>query len=570
MIDELIYWLNSNYIQFKLEDDIVEIKGFGKVYIHDLEKEVSLFKKSKDKTDLVFNISEDPQELIEDGVQYACFKFGYNWYYTDLTQEFKLNIMKYIGERVPYKHNFEYVNLGVHTPYELLNSSFMPEEWIKKAKFLGHNAIGICDYNTAAGTYPLQKACKDFTGVFGYSLTIDADGVDVGAKVYVGGQEGLRNLLRIQKSIMVDSDSQKISIEELNKLSNDLSLVFEMMSFSVLEKNPWIVNSIMESFDFVYFQVDSTEFKANSVDVERLNSLKAYIRNCYMNDDAPWYIPPVLISDSHYLDKDDAKNKIILNKVAFGAAHSQSSDQYFKSVDDQYESLYPLFEDLIASTFKFDEFFEYICLNTVEIAERANAKYDTHALYAPEYDMKPDEVEKYGTRLNMFNELLEEGFNIKVPAGMEDKYREQLEKEKYVIRSTNNVDYFLILWDMINWANSEGILTAYARGSAGGALISYLLGIIKIDPLKYDLMFERFLVPERGGLIQTDVTVLSGNSKKSDVIVIETEDGKNIPLSERNSEVLVNRGGDQLKIMASEIQEGDDLILDRNDELWNI
>lgn len=369
---------------------------------------------------------------------------------------------------------------------------------------------------------------------------------------------------------MVDSDSQKICIEELKKLSNELSLVFEMMSFSVLEKNPWIVNSIMESFEFVYFQIDSTEFKANSVDVERLNSLKAYIRNCYMNDDAPWYIPPVLISDSHYLDKDDAKNKIILNKVAFGAAHSQSSDQYFKSVDDQYESLYPLFEDLIASTFKFDEFFEYICLNTVEISERANAKYDTHALYAPEYDMKPDEVEKYGTRLNMFNELLEEGFNIKVPAGMEDKYREQLEKEKYVIRSTNNVDYFLILWDMINWANSEGILTAYARGSAGGALISYLLGIIKIDPLKYDLMFERFLVPERGGLIQTDVTVLSGNSKKSDVIVIETEDGKNIPLSERNSEVLVNRGGYQLKIMASEIQEGDDLILDRNDELWNI
>ena len=54
------------------------------------------------------------------------------------------------------------------------------------------------------------------------------------------------------------------------------------------------------------------------------------------------------------------------------------------------------------------------------------------------------------------------------------------------------------------------------------------------------------------------------------MIVIETEDGKNIPLSERNSEVLVNRGGDKLKIMASEIQEGDDLILDRNDELWNI
>lgn len=570
MIDELIDWLNSNHLQFNLFGDIVEIKGFGKVYIHDLDKEVSLFKKNKDKTDLVFNISEDPQELINDGIKYACFKFGYNWYYTDLTQEFKLNILKYVGERVPCEHNFEYVNLGVHTPYELLNSSFMPEEWVKKAKFLGHNAIGICDYNTAAGTYPLQKACKDFTGVFGYSLTIDADGVDVGAKVYVGGQEGLRNLLRIQKSIMVDSDSQKICIEELKKLSNELSLVFEMMSFSVLEKNPWIVNSIMESFEFVYFQIDSTEFKANSVDVERLNALKAYIRNCYMNDDAPWYIPPVLISDSHYLDKDDAKNKIILNKVAFGAAHSQSSDQYFKSVDDQYESLYPLFEDLIASTFKFDEFFEYICLNTVEIAERANAKYDTHALYAPEYDMKPDEVEKYGTRLNMFNELLEEGFNIKVPAGMEDKYREQLEKEKYVIRSTNNVDYFLILWDMINWANSEGILTAYARGSAGGALISYLLGIIKIDPLKYDLMFERFLVPERGGLIQTDVTVLSGNSKKSDVIVIETEGGKNIPLSERNSEVLVNRGGDQLKIMASEIQEGDDLILDRNDELWNI
>ena len=123
---------------------------------------------------------------------------------------------------------------------------------------------------------------------------------------------------------------------------------------------------------------------------------------------------------------------------------------------------------------------------------------------------------------------------------------------------------------MINWANSEGILTAYARGSAGGALISYLLGIIKIDPIKYDLMFERFLVPERGGLIQTDVTVLRSNSKKSDVIAIETDDGKKIHLSAHNSEVLVNRDGQKLKIMASEIQEGDDLILDRNDELWTL
>lgn len=570
MIDELKEWLTNNYIQFEfIEEDILEIPGFGKMYIQDAEKELSLFKKNKDKTDLIFNISEDPQELIEDGINYACFKFGDNWYYTDLTKDFKLNILKYIGDRVAYVHNFNYVNLGVHTPYELLNSSFMPEEWIKKAKFLGHESIGICDYNTAAGTYTLQKACKGFKGVFGYSLTINADGVDVDAKVYVGAQYGLQNLFRIQKAIMVDSDDQKITVDELIKYSHGLSLVFASTSFQILVKNPWIVNRVQNAFELCYYQIDSSEYKANQLDVEHLNDIKTYIRDCYMNDDSPFFIPPVLISDSYYLDRDDAKNKIILNKVASGAAHNQSVDQYFKSVDDQYNSLRPLFDDMVNEGFDFDDFFAYICDNTIEISEQADAKYDTHVLYAPEYDMKPEEVTKYGTRLNMFNQLLEEGFSKKVAEGKEDQYRTQLEKEKYVIKSTNNVDYFLILWDMINWATSEGILTAYARGSAGGALVSYLLGIIKIDPIKYDLMFERFLVPERGGLEPSEVTMLEESDSCYNVVLIETEDGKQIRL-DPDGEVLVKRGEDKIRILASDIQESDDLILDRNDEIWTI
>ena len=204
---ELIAWLIRNKITFKeIDNEVIEIIGFGKMFLEDTSKIKSIFRYDKEGN-LIFNGSEDPASLIEEGIDYCAFKFGDNWYYFDLRKGFALNILKYIGEREQPRHMFQYVNLGIHTPFELLNGSFMPNLWVKKAVYCGHNAIGICDRNTMAACYTLQKECANagIKHIFGYSLTFIEGENKVGAKVYVQSQAGLRNLLRIQKAIMVDS-----------------------------------------------------------------------------------------------------------------------------------------------------------------------------------------------------------------------------------------------------------------------------------------------------------------------------------------------------------------------------
>ena len=99
----------------------------------------------------------------------------------------------------------------------------------------------------------------------------------------------------------------------------------------------------------------------------------------------------------------------------------------------------------------------------------------------PEYRMRPEERERYGDRRTMFLRLLDDGLDRKVPEPERERYRERLDEEVYIIESTDNVDYFLVQWDMVREAHRRGIATGIGRGSAGGSLVSYLLGITSID-----------------------------------------------------------------------------------------
>ena len=206
---------------------MVNVDGLGLVFVEDTEKLKSIFRTDQEGK-IVFNTMENTKMLIAEEIFYIAFEFGNNWYYTDLRKDFEMIILKYVGKRVPYKMDNppEFVNLGVHTAYELLNGSFMPSNWVQKAVFLGQKAIGICDMNTMGATLVLQKECAEanITHVFGYSLTvIDDNDKTFGAKVYVQSQEGMNNLLRIQKAINVDSQDQKIDLEELMNRGEGIS-----------------------------------------------------------------------------------------------------------------------------------------------------------------------------------------------------------------------------------------------------------------------------------------------------------------------------------------------------------
>ncbi|WP_252197925.1 PHP domain-containing protein, partial [Bacteroides ovatus] len=163
----------------------------------------------------------------------------------------KFNILKYIGKRTPCKVSVPFVNLGVHTSYELLNGSGELSDWVKKAKYLGQNAIGICDRNTMAATLNLQKECTKagLKYVFGYSFTLEHEGNKVDMKIYCQSQKGLRNLLRIQKEIMVDSPTNTLTLSGLLTHAEGNVLVFGKLASYWMKKNSQILYAMNIAFD---------------------------------------------------------------------------------------------------------------------------------------------------------------------------------------------------------------------------------------------------------------------------------------------------------------------------------
>lgn len=567
MSNELLEWLDANKIQYEiLDDEVVNVEGLGKMYYEDTNLISSIFRTDL-QNNVKFNATENIETLHDEEIFYIVFKFGDNWYYYDTRKEFKFNILKYIGTRKKCEHDQPFVNLGVHTPYELLNGSFSIGDWVKKAKYLGQKAIGICDYNTMAGALVLQKECLSagISPVFGYSLTF-TDGVDkVGAKIYCQTQNGLQNLLRIQKAINVDSTDKIIDLVELLNRGEGNIIVFDKYSSVWLHGIGDKINKFLDSFDDCYYQLDLSEFKAERIDIRVLESTKYYFDNLYDNGT----VPPVLISDCYYLDKDDAKNKIILNKIAEGAAHEQSDDQYFKDLDEHWATFEPLFdkdewEDI-------EDIFNYACENTVVIADGAKSLFETDRNFMPQYDMTDKEKERWGDRHSMFLGLLKEGFDKLVPEEKKEVYKKRLEHEIYVLEATNNVDYMLVQYDTVNWARENGILVGCGRGSAGGCLVLYLLGITLIDPIKYDLIFERFLLPERAGLYPSDVTVVGDSIESKDYVEVELNNGQTYKI-DKDAQLVVKRDGEDNPIVlyADELKEGDDIQFDNRDVLFTL
>ena len=568
-ITELYEWLDNNKIQYeKVDNEVIFIPEFGKAYFQDTQKSGyhSIFRKDRDG-ETVFNSVEEPDVLMAEDINYIVFKFGDGFYYHDMRGAFKLNILKYVGQRQPSSRKEKFVNLGVHTPFELLNGSFMPQKWVEKAKYLGLDALGICDHNTMAACFQFYKACKEanIKHIFGYSLTVNDEGEKFGAKVYVQTNKGYRNLLRIQKAIMVDNvENKTISLDELLTRGEGNVLVMDKYTPSYMDEHRDVLQKLTEAFDDIFYQVDLSEYKAERIDIRVLEATKYYFDKCYEDSQFP---APILISDCYYLDKDDAKNKIILNKVAEGAAHEQSDDQYFKDIDEHFQ----FFAQTFGDNWDVDDLFAECCENTVKVANGAVAEYNLTRNYMPKYDMTDEEKQKYGTVHNMFTQLLEEGLEKLTPPGQEERYRKQMEYEKYIIESTDNVDYLLVQYDTCNWARRNNILVGCGRGSAAGSLLLYLLGVTLIDPIKYDLIFERFLLPERAGLFPTDTTIIGEDIDSTDYMEVKLESGVILKI-DKDAQLIVKRDGEEepIVIYADELEDNDDILFDNKDEIFTI
>jgi DNA polymerase-3 subunit alpha len=566
-------WLIANHITYTLRKDILVIPNFGRCFI--MQDYDHIFSQDKITGNVIVNFTENVRFLIDDDINYAVFQFGYRWFYVDVREDpakIQFHILRWVGDAPQQVHKIDYYPLGIHSGYELLNGSGLIKDWCKKAKWLGYKGIGVADRNTMAASLDIQLSATgmDMKFINGYSCTVNlGHNEKIEVIIYAQMQQGFENMLRIQKAVCVDNENTKELdyLELLNRADGNVLVIGKKYGdwlVSQLDKKDAELDSMIKAFDgWVYFQVDVTEYKADRIDSEVLFSQKAYFDHYYKGGlDYKKDVRPVLINDAYYIDQQDWKNKIILNKTDTGAAHEQSDKQYLKTIDELYNEWRSVFSAKYS-----DEVFEDMCLSTVDIIEGETAKYDLSDNYMPKYDMTDEEKRKYGTKLNMYLSLLKEGFAEHVPEGQEKIYKERIDYETYVILSTDNLDYMLVTWDEVNWARRHGLLVGVGRGSAGGALTLFLLGITLIDPIKYGLIFERFLLPERAGLAPCKTTKLVDDIDSTDYIELTMDNGKTYKF-DRDAKFLVERNGIEKEVYADELQEDDDIKFDNKDLLW--
>ena len=324
MKKELEKWMCENHIDFKwLEDSVLlEITGAGKFFVFDSGREVVF----DDEFSLNLSVMEtDRDELLDEEIMHTIYKFGEIFYYTSNKPEIaEMNKFTLVGKAF-LEMEEDYAHLAVHGHRELLNGSGQYEDYAKKAKFFGYKAIGIAEKGSLAGALIFQNACNKYgvKSILGMTIDITTSTGKREAKVYAKNDDGWKNLLNIVNIISnINFVEKVISESELIKFGGGVDFVFS---------KDWVPNKVelekySRGFNNVYYQLDTTEYSYEAIDVKYLESTREYV-DLYGSGNE---LPPILISDSYYVDEADNMSKKILNLIGVGASYLQSKEQYFK------------------------------------------------------------------------------------------------------------------------------------------------------------------------------------------------------------------------------------------------
>lgn len=460
-----------------------------------------------------FKLSLDSQELeIADEFKsdYFLFFFGGNWYYYSTSKsDPELNLFKYFG-KAKQSLEVDYSFLGVHTGYELCNGSRLAEDWVKKAKFFGIKTLGICEYNTLAGVLKFQEECEKekIKSIIGETVKVKKDNEIYELKLFVQNEEGWINLLNINAQINVFNEGY---VEEEFLLTHNKGLTCIISSASIVI-NDKSAKNLVKTFKNIFYQIDLIQYSSNEKDKEHLLNIQHYLTKFSKS------IEPILLTDAYYLDQEDYKIKTILNKIGKVGFKYNSKDQHFKSIDEinaQFTSLHPLDHDGQQGI----ELFEKCVENTNEVSKKCDFKIDTDNFYLPRYIMTKEEKKTCKTNEELLWYMIEKGFEKKVAGKVEneDIYWERIQHEVSVIKNSDIIDYFLVLADIINWCAVNNILVGVGRGSSAGSLIAYLINIVELDPIKYELLFERFLNEARLNNELPDIDTDFESKRRDDV-----------------------------------------------------
>lgn len=402
-----------------------------------------------------------------------------------------------------------FTHLHLHTGYSLLDGSSKIPELVRRVKELGMDACAITDHGVMYGVIEFYKACK-------------AEGIKpiIGCEVYVA--PGSRFEKGKEKSaerynhliLLAENDTGHKNLMKLVSRGFTEGFYYKpRVDYELLsEYHEGIIASSACLAGIVPTKLRNGDYEGAKEEAMRLQEIfgennfflelqdhglseQKFVNQGLMRISSETGIPLVATNDCHYLYKEDAEAHDVLICI-----------QTQKNVYDKDRMKYEGGQFYVKSPEEMEEVFHYIpeaIHNTEEIARRCNVEIEFGKYHLPLYPVP----EGY-TSLSYLNKLCEDGFKKRyegVDADTEASLRERLKYETDTIANMGFVDYFLIVWDYINFAKENHIAVGPGRGSAAGSIVAYCLGITGVDPIRYNLLFERFLNPERVTMPDIDV-----------------------------------------------------------------
>lgn len=399
------------------------------------------------------------------------------------------------------KNNF--VHLHVHTEYSLLDGANRIDKLIDRTKELGMDTIAITDHGSMFGVIDFYKeALKEgikpilgsevYVAINKYTEKENKDKKQYHLVLLAENNIGYSNLMKIVSEGYVNGFYYKPRIDHdiLEKYSEGIIGLSACLGGEVqqhlLDRNYDKAKEIAIKYNEILGQ-DNFYLEIQDHGMEE----QKQVNESLIKISNETGIPLVATNDVHYLKKEDALVHDVLLCIQTGTTTHETNRMKFPS-DEFYLKSYEEMKDMFGHV-------EGALENTVKIGERCNVELDFDTLHLPEY-----EIPEGYTNIEYLEELCLEGLEKRYET-ITEEVKDRFYFEFNTIVEMEYVDYFLIVWDFIKFANDNEIIVGPGRGSAAGSIVSYALGIIDIDPLEYDLLFERFLNPERVSMPDIDI-----------------------------------------------------------------
>ncbi|WP_371361470.1 DNA polymerase III subunit alpha [Sporomusa rhizae] len=397
-----------------------------------------------------------------------------------------------------------FVHLHNHTEYSLLDGAGRIEDLVRRAKELGMPAVAITDHGTMYGTIDFYKQAKKqgIKPIIGCEVYVaprsrfDKAAVE-GESYYhlvllAASEQGYRNLIelvsrgysegfyykpRIDREILRSYSEGLIGLSAC--IAGEIPAAILRGDLAGAEALAYEYKEIFGQDNF-YIELQDHGMPEEKQANKHLVQLAEKVG-----------LGLVATNDAHYIDKKDAECHDVLLCIQTG-----------KTVDEPGRMRFPSDDFYIKSPAEMAELFgEYpeALANTVKIAERCDVNFDFNKLYLPDFPT-PDGIGDDEYLRNLCLDALPKRYPDATP-----EVEERLNYELDVIKKMGYSSYFLIVWDFVNYSRRQSIPVGPGRGSAAGSIVAYLLGITNIDPIKYGLLFERFLNPERVSMPDIDI-----------------------------------------------------------------